>query len=342
MKMPVIIAFDVMGSEHGPSEIVRGAVALTSEASNVHAVLVGDQSQVDSALASLRYHAERISVHHVSDWIAQGEVPLAAVDAKPEASVCVAARLVREGDAHAVVSVGHPGAFVAACQKLLPRLPNVDRIALGGVWPTATTRGQNADPFCLLLDVGAGAEASGEELATFALMGSCFARLVSRNSEPKVALLANGAETLGEAQRITEAKRRLEMSPGINFIGIIEGMDIPRGTADVVVCDGLVGNVCLKVLEGTSETVVALAGSAARSGLPWRIGLQVLARGIEGIKGSLALHEYAGAPILGLEGVLMKVHPSSSARSIANAGKVAERAVRHELIQEMRRQLTAS
>jgi phosphate acyltransferase len=331
MSRPVTIAFDVMGGDHGPEEVVRGAAQLTLESDRVHALLVGDRHLIDEALARVRHNAEHIAVHHTAEWIAMSEKPGVALDEKPQSSVLLAARLVREGEADAMVSAGNTGAGVLACARTFKLMPGVRRAALATVYPTATRRGEKGDPFSLILDVGATVEASAEDLIAFAVMGAAYARIISRNKDPAVALLSNGTEAMKGPPRVVDAHRRLTRLAGIRFIGNIEGVDIPKGTADVVVCDGFVGNVCLKMLEGVSETIVELARYAYKERLLWRAGLAMLNGGIERIKQVTDWEQYGGAPVLGFDRLFIKAHGRSKARAIANAGKVAAKAVANDL-----------
>lgn len=330
-QRPVTIAFDVMGSDWGPLEIVRGAAALTLGQMPIQALLVGDRAQIDEALSQVRHHAERVAVHHAPDFVAMNEKPQAALETKPNASVVVAARLVKEGEADAVVSAGNTGAGVLACAQTFNLIPGVRRAALATVYPTAVGRGEKNDPFSLILDVGATVEASADDLVAFAIMGASYARIISKNAHPTVALLSNGTEAQKGPPRVVEAHRRLQELEGIRFIGNVEGVDIPKGTADVVVCDGFVGNVCLKMLEGVSETVLDLARYAYKEKLLWRAGLAMLSSGIERIKEVTDWEQYGGAPILGFDRLFIKAHGRSKARAITNAGKVAARAVSKDL-----------
>jgi glycerol-3-phosphate acyltransferase PlsX len=336
---PVTIAFDVMGGDHGVPEVVRGAAQLTLDTPHIHAVLVGDRPLIDEALATVRHNAERVAVHHTPDWVAMHEKPAAALDAKPDASVLLAARLVKDGEADAMVSAGNTGAGVLACARTFSLIPGVRRAALATVYPTAVDRGEKNDPFSLILDVGATVEASADDLVAFAVMGAAYARIISRNTDPSVALLSNGTEPQKGPPRVVEAHERLRHMKGLRFIGNIEGVDIPRGTADVVVCDGFVGNVCLKMLEGVSETVVELAKYAYKEKLLWRAGLAMLSGGIERIKEVTDWEQYGGAPILGFDRLFIKAHGRSRARAITNAGKVAAKAVANELATTIEKRL---
>lgn len=328
---PVTIAFDVMGGDHGPLEIVRGAAQLTLDTPHIHALLVGDRALIDQALTQVKHHAERVAVHHAAHFVGMHEKPSAALESKPDCSVMVAARLVREGEADAMVSAGNTGAGVLACARNFTLIPGVRRAALATVYPTAVGRGEKNDPFSLILDVGATVDASADDLVAFAIMGSAYARIISKNENPTVALLSNGTEAQKGPARVVEANQKLQHIAGLRFIGNVEGVDIPKGTADVVVCDGFVGNVCLKMLEGVSETVIELARYAYKEKLLWRAGLAMLSSGIERIKEVTDWEQYGGAPILGFDRLFIKAHGRSKSRAITNAGKVAARAVSKDL-----------
>jgi phosphate acyltransferase len=327
------IAFDVMGGDHGAAEVVRGAALLSLEAPHIHALLVGDAQVIDEALATTRHNGERISVHHAPTFVAMHEKPAAALADKPEASVLVAARLVADGEADALVSCGNTGAGVLAAARNFKLLAGVRRAALASVYPTRTGHGENQDPFSLILDVGANVDATADDLVTFAVMGTAYARIISKNPHPTVALLSNGTEATKGPPRVVEANQKLAHHPGVRFIGNIEGVDIPKGTTDVVVTDGFVGNVCLKMLEGVSETVVELARYAYNSRLRWRMGLWMLSSGLNQLKDLTDWQQYGGAPVLGFDRLFIKAHGRSRARAVANAGKVAAKAVSSDLAQ---------
>ena len=337
---PVTVAFDVMGSDLGPGEIVRGAARLSLEAPHLHALLVGDREQIDEALERTRHNGERISVHHASEAVGMSEDPGEALARKADASIGVAARLVAEGAAQALVSAGNTGAGVLSCARHFRLLPGVRRAALAAVYPTHAVRGLKDDPFSLILDVGATVDATAEDLVCFAVMGAAYSRIISKNPRPKVALLSNGTEARKGPPEVVEAHRRLLGAAGFDFIGNVEGVDIPRGTADVVVCDGFVGNVCLKMLEGVHQTALELAGYAYKEKLLWRAGLAMLRSGFERLKVVTDWEQYGGAPVLGFDRLFIKAHGRSSAAAIANAGKVAGKAVAHELTRAIEQGLT--
>jgi glycerol-3-phosphate acyltransferase PlsX len=320
-----------MGSDLGPAEVVRGAAQLSLEAPHIHALLVGDGKLIDAALAEVRHTAERISVHHAGQVVTMDEKPGEALAKKPDASVAVAARLVASGEAEAMVSAGNTGAGVLACAKHFKLLPGIRRAALAAVYPTQRTHGEKLDPFSLILDVGATVDASADDLVAFAVMGSAYAKIISKNPNPSIALLSNGTEPQKGPPRVVEANSKISAAGTMNFIGNVEGVDIPKGTADVIICDGFVGNVVLKMLEGVHETVVELAKYAYKEKLRWRAGLAMLSSGIQKLKDVTDWEQYGGAPILGFDRIFIKAHGRSGARAIANAGKVAAKAVASNL-----------
>ncbi len=326
------IAIDTMGGEFGPGEVVRGAARLTLE-SDLYVVLVGDEPRISELLARSRHNPERLAVHHAPSWISSAENPAAALEAKPDASIAMAARLLAEGRADALVTAGNTQACVLACSRELALVPGVGRAALATVFPTEQRRGAKADPFSLILDVGASLEASADDLVAFAMMGSAYARVISRNPRPRVALLSSGTEDAKGPPAVVEANRRIRELPDIDFLGNIEGLDIPRGAADVVVTSGFVGNVVQKMLEGISETVLEVARYAYKERLMWRMGLTMLSGGIRQLKQLTDWEQYGGAPLLGFHKMVIKADLRSKEQAIVNAGKVAAKAVAADVAQ---------
>lgn len=327
----VCIALDTMGCDGGPAVVISAAASLSLDPRCPRLVLVGDRDRIAGQLATERHRAQRISVEHTEQVVAMHDSPQRALEAQPNASVAVAARLVADGRADAMVSAGNTGAVLLAAARHIGRLDGVHRAALAAVYPTARRRGVRSDPFALMLDVGATLEVEAEELVAFAIMGSAYATLISDNPSPSVALLSNGSEPGKGTKAVVRAHELLRRTPGLRFIGNIEGVDIPRGTADVIVTGGFVGNVVLKMLEGISETVLGLARYAYRRHLSWRLALWTLSSGIRHLKQVTDWQEYGGAPILGLRRPCIKAHGRSSSRAVANAVKLAAKATRHDL-----------
>jgi len=331
------IAVDAMGGDHAPLETVRGAALASLEARHLQIVLVGDQARIEPILEETRHDAERLSVMHAPQFVTMDDKPSEALGQKTQASILVAARLVADGGADALVSAGNTGAGVLAAARTWKRLPGVRRAALASVFPTEQRHGDKQDPFSLLLDVGATLDADADDLVAFAMMGSSYASRISKNPRPKVALLSNGSEAGKGPASVVEAHRLLTQHTALNFIGNVEGIDIPRGTADVVVCSGFVGNVVLKMLEGVSETVMSLARYAYKQKLVWRVGLAMLSGGFQRLKEITDWEQYGGAPFLGFDKLYIKAHGRSQSRAICNAIKVAGKAAAKGVTEEIAR-----
>jgi glycerol-3-phosphate acyltransferase PlsX len=278
-------------------------------------------------------------VHHADAVIAMDEKPSEALAAKPHASIVVAADLVARGEGDALVSAGNTGASVLACARRWKLMKGVRRAALAAVYPTELRRGEKNDPFSLILDVGATIDASSDDLVVFALMGAAYASIISRNPRPRVALLSNGTEAGKGPRAVVEAHELLLERTGLNFIGNIEGLDIPRGVADVVVCSGYVGNVVIKMLEGVSETVLSLARYAHKERLLWRAALAMLSSGIQRLKEITDWEQYGGAPLLGFENLFIKAHGRSGAHAMTNAIRVATKALKEDVCGTIARNL---
>jgi glycerol-3-phosphate acyltransferase PlsX len=319
------IVVDAMGGDHAPDEIVQGAAEASLGLTAAEIILVGDAAAIGRLLPRMRHDGARVRVHHAPAWIEMDEKPAEALAAKPEASIAVAADLVARGEGDALVSAGNTGASVMACARRWKMIPGVTRAALAAVYPTELRRGEKDDPFSLILDVGATIDATAEDLVSFALMGAAYAKLVSKNRRPRVALLSNGTEAGKGPAAVVAAHAMLLEASDINFIGNVEGLDIPRGVADVIVTSGFVGNVVLKMLEGVAETVVRLARYANKERLTWRLGMFALSSAIDQLKVVTDWQQYGGAPLLGFQHPFIKAHGRSNARAVTNAIKLAHK-----------------
>ncbi|HKE19772.1 MAG TPA: phosphate acyltransferase PlsX [Kofleriaceae bacterium] len=325
------IVVDAMGGDTAPDSIVRGAAEASLALRDAEIILVGDAARIGKILPQVRHDGGRVRVHHASQVIHMDEKPSEAIAAKPDSSIAVAAGLVATGEGEALVSAGNTGACVLACARSWRLLPGVRRSALAAVYPTELRRGEKNDPFSLLLDIGATIEASADDLVAFAIMGAAYAKIISQNARPRVALLSNGTEAGKGPQSVVEAHALLLEATDVNFIGNVEGLDIPRGVADVIVCSGYVGNVVIKMLEGVSETVIGLARYAYKEKLLWRAALMMLSSGIQRLKDLTDWEQYGGAPLLGFENPFIKAHGRSGPRALANAIRVADKALRSDL-----------
>jgi glycerol-3-phosphate acyltransferase PlsX len=333
------IAVDAMGGDFAPEEVVRG-VARVSLESEIQTILVGNADRIQTLLDAGSYNPELISVRHCSAVIGMAEDPRDALRAKRDASIAVAARMVAEGEADGMVSAGNTGACVLAAAKHFKLIPGVRKAALASVFPRQTQyAGQ--DTLALLLDVGATIRCEALELVQFGVMGSAYARRISKVADPRVGLLNMGAEENKGGEVLVGAHQLLRALPGIHFIGNVEGNDLAGGRADVVVAEGLLGNVVLKLLEGVAEVAASLASHAAHDNWRWRLGMAMLSSGIERMRDLADFQTYGGAPILGFESLCIKAHGRSRSQAIANAIKVAAKAVRDGIAAEIAKAVAA-
>ncbi len=318
-----------MGGDHAPREPVLAA-AEVSLRTDVSISLVGDPPQIEALLREVEHDASRIEIVAAGEVVHQDEKPKAALDAKPDASILVGARLVAADKADALVSAGSTGALVLASAREVPRIPGVKRAALAAVYPTRQ-RANNPDRFALLLDVGATVRCRSTDLLFFAYMGHAYASRISKVARPTVGLLNMGSEeTKGDAE-LQQAHRLMKEDALLNFVGNIEGHGIPGGAADVIVCEGYVGNVALKMAEGVNEVFKSIGKWAFKQSFLWRMGLVLLSGGLRRLKDLTDYSEYGGAPLLGFCAPIIKAHGCSKAPAIANAIKVAAKAARDDV-----------
>src|SRR6185503_4304130 len=261
-------------------------------------ILVGDTARVGKVLSECRHDAERLRIHHAGEIVRPGERAAEALAARPDASIASTVRLVAEREADAAITAGPSAAAVLACRKMWRRLAGVDTPALGGVFPTEMRRGEKDDPFALVLDVGAGGDATAEQLVGFALMGAAYASRIARNARPRVALLA-GPEAGGAPRAVEVAGDRLLTHTGLNYVGSLSALDIPRGVADVIVCSGYLGHTVMGLLEGVLDTVLSLARYASKDRILWRAAMGMISSGVGRLRRLTDWPEYGGAPLLG-------------------------------------------
>lgn len=334
------IAIDAMGGDLAPDEIVKGVAAVSLQ-TDIQCVLVGDEHRIQELLERTEYNPEHIDIQPAGEVIGMADDPKEAVRHKRDASILVAAQLVANGRADALVSAGNTGAAVLACARYFKVIAGIRKTALASVYPRQTEY-PGQDRLALLLDVGATIRCDPLELVQFAIMGSAYAKRVSKVASPRVALLNMGSEPLKGSPELVEAYRVLQRSPGLNFIGNLEGNDLVKGKADVIVCEGLVGNVALKLLEGLAEVMIDMAGAAAEESWRWRLGMRMLAGGVERLRELADYTTYGGAPILGFQNIFIKAHGRSPARAVTNAVKVAAKAVRDGVPEEIAAGLAAA
>ena len=335
------IAVDVMGGDHAPQAALSAAAHFSLKPDCPDLVLVGDEERIKASLAAEPHNPQRLRVVGSSGVVPMDGDPKTALDAMPNCSVAVAAHLVRTGEADALVSAGNTGGVVLACARRWERLAGVPRAALGAVYPTERLHGARRDPFALILDAGLTLDVDADTLLAFAVMGSAYAARISDNASPSVALLSNGSEAKKGPDAVVTAHQRLRGRTDLNFIGNVEGTDIAKGTADVVVTGGFVGNIVIKMLEGVADTMQSLMRTAADASVLNKAGLALMLPAFKELKKTTDWQQYGGAPVLGFDRVCIKAHGRSSPRAIKNAIKVARRAVETDLVGAIRTGLDA-
>src|SRR5216110_2849697 len=317
------IAVDAMGGDHAPAEIVKGA-AQAAEEYGVDISLVGLPHVVHPLLDS----HPRLQLVPCTQVIAMDEHPAQAVRNKPDSSICVCARLCKEGRADGWTSAGNSGAVMAAALLIQGRIKGIERPALGSIVPTQ-------DGFAYFLDVGANVDSKPEYMAQFAAMGAVYAREMLGRAQPRVALLSNGEEDGKGDERVRETAKKLKGSlPG--FVGNIEPKDIYAARADVVVADGFVGNVAIKMAEATADFLFRNLRDEIPKTLTGMVGGMLIRPRVREIRNRIDWREFGGAPLLGIDGVAVVAHGRSDARAIKNAIRVARDAVSAHLVDKIR------
>ncbi len=317
------IAVDAMGGDFAPREIIKGALQAAAEY-GIEVILVGDEAQINAELAG-NNSSGMVSVVHASEVISMGEHPAVAVRRKKNSSIVRATRLVKEGEADAVVSAGSTGAAMASALLNMGRIKGIDRPAIAGVLP-------NEKGYTVLLDVGANVDCKPQHLLQFGIMGYQYAKKILGNTSPRVGLLSNGEEDT-KGNETTLAAFPLLKGAGINFIGNVEGRDIFEGTADVVVCDGFAGNVVLKAGEGMARMLLKMMKEEIAKSLLAKMGTLMAGPALKCLQKRLDYAEYGGAPLLGVNGVSVICHGSSRAKALKNAIRVARESVDNRLVE---------
>jgi phosphate acyltransferase len=313
---PVVVAVDAMGSDRAPKPEIEGAIQ-AAKLGLAKVILVGPEQLLRSELALHPAAAGLdIEIVNATEVIGMHEKAATAVRSKRDSSMRVGLRLVREGRAAGFVSAGNTGAMMATAKMVLGTLPGVDRPAIAAVFPT------QAGTVSVMVDVGANVDSKPHNLEQFAIMGEIYSRRIFRTKKPRVGLLSVGEEESKGNELTREAFPRLKALP-INFIGNVEGRDLYNGKADVIVCDGFVGNVALKVSEGLVSTVRAIIKESLQETITRQVGYLLSREAFNDFKKRLDYTEYGGAPLLGLKGVAIVSHGSSNANAIKNAVRVA-------------------
>ena len=311
------IALDAMGGDLGPEEMVAGAV-LAVEGGEVTVVLLGDEARLHAALEAAQLSSEtlsRLEVVPTTQVVGMGESPFEAIRRKKDSSIVRAFALQREGGVDAVVSPGNSGATMAAGLKFLGRLENISRPGIASTFPTM--KGP-----VVMMDVGANVDCRPRHLFEFGVMAAAFSRVLFGIERPRIGLLSIGEEG-GKGNILVKKSHQLFQQSSLNYIGNVEGRETFRGDIDVIVCDGFVGNICLKLSEGLAEAVIAMLGDEIKKRLSAKIGYLLAREAFAAFRRRVDYAEYGGAPLLGLQGNGVVCHGRSNAVAIKNAIKVA-------------------
>ena len=325
------IAVDAMGGDNAPGAIIEGCVSALSEM-DAEILLVGKEPVVRAELEKYKgmYDEDRIQIVHAEEVIENEDSPVKAVRTKKDSSLVMAVDMVKDGTANAMMSAGNTGALMTAALLRLGRIKGIERPAIVSAFPKLGKKGE----FVLLADTGANAECTAKNLLSFAYMGSIYRHHAFGTEDPKIGLINIGAEETKGTPMLKEAYQMLKASD-LNFIGNVEGREIPRTDADVLVCDGFTGNIVLKLTEGTAWNVFKAIKEKITEGVKAKMGALLLKKKLYSLKEEFDYSSYGGAPILGVKGMVFKMHGSSSAVAVQNAIVKAATVCKRDVIGEI-------
>ena len=312
MSEPVRVAVDAMGGDNAPGEIVKGAVQAVQAEKDIKVFLVGRQDAVNAELAKYTYDKEKIEVVHAEEVIEMAEPPVNAIRKKKQSSLVIGMNMIKHQEADAIVTAGSTGATLVGGQVLVGRIKGIERPPLAPLVPTE--KGVS-----LLIDCGANVDARPSHLVQFAQIGSIYMENIVGIKNPRVAILNIGAEEEKGNQLVKETFPLLKECPGINFIGSIEAREIPHGGADVIVCEAFAGNIVLKLYEGVAATLLSKVKEGLMSSLRSKIGALLIKPALKQTLKSFDASQYGGAPLLGLNGLVVKTHGSAKAIDVKNS-----------------------
>jgi glycerol-3-phosphate acyltransferase PlsX len=313
------IALDAMGGERGPEEMVAGAIQAVEE-SDLDVSLVGDENILNRILQNQSSVSSRLHIVHASQVVSMNESPFEAIRRKKDSSIIRAFEQIKNGEADGVVSAGNSGATMASAIKSLGRLENILRPGIASIFPTLKKP-------LVMMDVGANVDCRPKHLFQFGVMGAAFSDNLFQIEKPSIDLLSIGEEG-GKGNVLVKSAHELFRKSSLNFIGNVEGRDIFQGDVDVIVCDGFVGNVCLKVSEGLAEAIIAMLRTEMSKSFMAKIGYFLAKQAFGNFGKRVDYAEYGGAPLLGMNGTGIVCHGRSNAKAIKNAIRVAAEMIR--------------
>lgn len=324
------IIIDAMGGDNAPEEVVKGAVMSLDEF-DINITLVGDKTAIENIISRESFDKSRIEVVHSTEVITYNESPTMAIRRKKDSSMVVGLKMIKDGYGDAFISAGSTGAVLAGGLFIIGRIEGIDRPGLAPIMP-----GKNG-PF-MIIDVGANAECKVNNILQFAKMGEIYSRKILKKQKPRIALANIGAEEEKGTEFVKECFRQLkENNP--NFIGNIEGREILDGDADIIVCDGFVGNIILKTFEGAVSTIFGILKEEIMGSLRTKIGGMLLKPVFSKFKKKFDYTEYGGAILLGLKYPVIKAHGSSNARALKNAIKQAVSSIEENVVETIRQEI---
>jgi phosphate acyltransferase len=330
----ITIALDAMGGDHAPRAEVEGAILAAREL-GVKVVLVGIEDKVRQELNRHRHRGVQIEIENATEVVTMQDSPSHAFRRKKDSSLHVATRLVRDGKADALVSAGNTGAVMTVARFVLGTLPSVDRPALAAAFPNMKEK------VTVILDVGANVDSKPEQIVQFAVMGEIYYRTIWGTRRPRVAVLSIGEEEMKGNDLTREASNRLKQT-SMNFTGNVEGRDVFRGDVDVIVCDGFIGNIALKISEGLVEHIGGMLKKAIKSSLTSQLGYALSKPAFDEFRKRTDYSEYGGAPLLGVRGVTIIGHGRSNPNAIKNAIRVASELVKARVNEKIDQELTTA
>lgn len=312
MSQITIVALDAMGGDHGPYEMVKGAVEAVNQRPDIRILLTGEKEQLEKILSQYTYPEEHIEIVNATEVIETAEPPVMAIRRKKNSSIVVAMNLVKKGQADAFVSAGSSGAILVGGQVIVGRIKGVERPPLAPLIPTA--KGVS-----LLIDCGANVDARPSHLVQFARMGSIYMEHVIGKKSPTVGIVNIGAEEEKGNALVKETFPLLKECKDIRFVGSVEARDIPSGAVDVVVCEAFVGNIILKLYEGVGGTLISKIKGSMMISFRSKIGALLVKPGLKAALKDFDASEYGGAPLLGLNGLVVKTHGGSTSKEVCNS-----------------------